>query len=88
MENKGIEILDIRDFQNEEAILKVKKERKEELLFVFNRKKITEKEILKAYKKASDEKMPYSILSLGEPAKKLSDLIEAIKELSELDKIE
>ncbi len=88
LENKGIEIIDIRDFQNEEAILKVKKERKEELLFVFNKKKITEKEILKAYKKASDEKMPYSILSLGEPAKKLSDLIEAIKELSELDKIE
>jgi hypothetical protein len=88
LEKKGIEILDIRDFQNEEAVLKVKKERKEELLFVFNKKKITEKEILKAYKKASEEKMPYSILSLGEPPKKLNDLIEAIKNLSEMDKIE
>ncbi|MDD5012219.1 MAG: FaeA/PapI family transcriptional regulator [Candidatus Nanoarchaeia archaeon] len=88
LEKKKIEILDIRDFQNEEAILKIKKEKKEELLFVFNRKRITEKEILKAHKKASEEGIPYSILSLGEPSKKLNDLIEAIKNLSDMGTIE
>ncbi len=85
---KGIEILDIRDFKNDEAILKVKKEKKEELFFVFNKKKITEKEILKSAKKAAEEKMFYSILSLGETPKKLEDLISALKNLSEIEKIE
>jgi len=88
LEKQGIEILDIRDFQNEEAVLKIKRDKNEELLFVFNQRKITEKEILKAYKKASQEKMRYSILSLGEPLKKLNDLIEAIKGLSDISKME
>jgi len=83
-----IEIIDIKDFQNNEAILKVKKKGVEELIFAFNQKKITEKEILKAHKKASQEKMKYSVLSLGEPSKKLNDLILAIRDLSILDKID
>ena len=88
LEKQNIEIIDIKDFKNNEAILKIKKQENEELLFVFNQKKITEKEITKSYKKASEEKMKYSILSLGEPSKKLSDLISAIKDLSEIRKIE
>lgn len=83
-----IEIMDIKDFKNDEAVLKVKKEDKEELIFAFNQKKITEKEILKAHKKASQERMKYSVLSLGEPSKKLNDLILALKDLSVLDKID
>ena len=88
LEKQNIEIIDIKDFKNNEAILKIKKQENEELLFVFNQKKITEKEITKSYKKASEEKMKYSILSLGEPSKKLYDLISAIKDLSEIGKIE
>ena len=88
LEKQDVEIIDIKDFKNNEAILKIKKQGNEELLFVFNQKKITEKEITKSYKKASEEKMKYSILSLGEPSKKLNDLISAIKDLSEIGKIE
>lgn len=88
LSKKDIEILDIKDFKNDEAILKVKKGKEEEFVFVFNKKKITEKEILKAHKKASESKMKYSILSLGETPKKLSELISAIKELSTIDRIE
>jgi hypothetical protein len=47
-----------------------------------------EKEILKAHKKASEEKMQYSILSLGEAPKKLTDLISAVRDLSKIEKIE
>lgn len=83
-----IEILDIKDFKNDEAVLKVRKEDVEELIFAFNQKKITEKEILKAYKKASQERMKYGVLSLGEPSKKLNDLISAVRDLSIIDKIE
>ena len=78
--------MDIKDFKNNQALLKVKKNNREELLFVFNKKRISEKEILNAHKTASEENMPYSILSLGETTKKLSDLILAIKTLSSIDK--
>ncbi|MCK9569182.1 FaeA/PapI family transcriptional regulator [Candidatus Pacearchaeota archaeon] len=83
-----IEIVDIINFKNDEAKIRVKKKDSEELLFAFNKKKITEKEILKANKEASEEKMRYSILSLGETTKKLNDFIDAIKNLSEIGKIE
>jgi hypothetical protein len=85
---KKIEIVDIKDFQNDEAILKVKKGNNEELLFVFNKKVISEKELLKANKRATEIKLSYSVLFLGEPSKKLSELISAIKNLSNLDKLE
>ncbi|MCL5018628.1 MAG: FaeA/PapI family transcriptional regulator [Candidatus Pacearchaeota archaeon] len=88
LEKKNIEILDIKDFRNNEAVLKIKKDRKEELLFVFNQKKITEKEILKSHKKALEENLKYSILFMAETPKKLSDLIEAVRNLSEIDRIE
>ena len=88
MEKKDIEILDIKDFKNDEATLKIKRGKEEELLFVFNKKKITDKEILKSHKKASENKMKYSVLSLAETPKKLNDMIEAIRNLSEIDKIE
>jgi hypothetical protein len=88
LEKKKIEILDIKDFKNDEAVLKVKNKGEEELLFVFNKKKITEKELLKAYKKASEKNMKYSVLSLGETPKKLDELISAMKSLSDIGKIE
>ena len=88
LSKKEIEIVDIKDFKNNQALLKVKKDNREELLFVFNKKRISEKEILDAHKIASEENIPYSILSLGETTKKLSDLISAIKNLSSIDKIE
>jgi len=88
LEKREIEILDIKDFKNNEAILKVKKDKKEELLFVFNSKKITEKEILKSYKKASEENLKYSIIFLAEAPKKLNELIEAVKNISEISKLE
>ena len=88
LDKKSIEIVDIKDFKNDKAVLKIKKTGNEELLFIFNKKKITEKEILGAYKKSIEEKMRYNILSMGETPKKLKDLISAIKNLSEIEKIE
>jgi hypothetical protein len=88
LSKKKIEILDIKDFKNDEAILKVKRGNNEELVFVFNKKIITEKELLKANKKAVENRLSYSVLFLGEPSKKLTDLISAIKNLSSIDKIE
>ncbi len=88
LEKRGIEIIDIRNFKNNEAILKVKKNGNEELLFVFNKKKITEKDILGAHKKATEDNLTYNVFSMGETPKKIKDFISAIKSLSEIDRIE
>jgi hypothetical protein len=87
LSEREIEIIDIVNFKNDEAKIKIKENNKEEFLFAFNRKKITEKEILKASKE-SGENQKYRILSFGEPLKKVSDFINAAKNLSKIEKID
>jgi hypothetical protein len=84
---KQIEILDIINFSKGEAILKIKKNDSEEILFAFNKKKISEKDILKAFKKSSEYRLSYSILSTGDSPKKISEMVSAIKNLSNIDNI-
>ena len=84
---KNIEILNIEGFDKNELYLKIRENKTEKLLVAYNKKKITEDDILKAYKKSSDEKLSYSIISFGEPSKKLSNIIEASKNLREIKKI-
>ena len=52
------------------------------------KKRISEADINKASKKASELNLPYIILSLGRPLKKLNSLINAIKNLSAIEKLE
>jgi hypothetical protein len=85
---KEIEIIDIKDFKNDEAIIKVNNKGQEEIIFFYNKKKITDKEILSSFKKIEGEKLNHSIYFFGEPSKKIQDLISAIKNLSNIDKID
>lgn len=85
---EGIEISDIVGFSKTTLYLKVKKNSEEYLLVAYNQKKITEKEIIDANKKASELNLKYSILSPGEPLKKLTNLIEAIQNINEIKKID
>jgi hypothetical protein len=85
---KGIEIIDIVGFNKSELTLKINDKGEEKLLIAYNKKRIDEKDLANAYKKASEYEIPYTILSLGEPSKKLLNLIEASKSLSAMDKIE
>ncbi len=86
--SKNIEILDIESFNNTELMLRVKEGKKESLLIAFNKKRIGEADILKAYKKASDAGMQYTIMSFGETPKKLTAFIDAIKGMSGLERVE
>ncbi|MEK6945956.1 MAG: hypothetical protein AABW63_04165 [Nanoarchaeota archaeon] len=86
--SKNIEIIDIESFNNTELMLRVKEGKKESLLIAFNKKRIGEADILKAYKKASDAGMQYTIMSFGETPKKLTAFIDAIKGMSGLEKVE
>lgn len=88
LSQKHIEIEDIEGFNKNELILRIKEHGKEKLLIAFNKKRINDTDIIKSSKKASEANLPYILLSLGEPLKKLANLIDAIKNLSSLDKLE
>ncbi|MFH1787297.1 MAG: hypothetical protein ABH811_00700 [archaeon] len=85
---KQIEIIDIENFNKDDLVLKVKVQEKEELLIAYNKKRVNEEDLIKANKIASDSNLSYIILSLGEPLKKLNNLIEAIKKLDKIEKLE
>lgn len=88
LSGKSIEIIDIEGFNKNDLTLKVGINGEERLLIAYNKKRIDEQDIIKAGKKASDSNLKYIILSLGEPLRKLSSLIEAVKDLSKIEKIE
>ena len=84
----SMEILDIHDFNKNELHLKVKKDGKEHLLVAYNKKRLTDADLVRANKKAKELGIGYAILSFGELQKKMSDIIDAAKNLSEIKKIE
>ncbi|MBU0959193.1 MAG: hypothetical protein KKB31_04590 [Nanoarchaeota archaeon] len=86
LSKKEIEILEFESFGKTDLTLKIK-DKEEKLLMAFNKKKIDEKDILKAHKKAQEKGLPYIILSLGEPSKSLYEFIGAIKNLSSIEKL-
>ena len=88
LSDKSIEIIDIIGFSKNDLTLKVGINNQERLLIAYNKKRVSEQDIIKANKKASELNLKYIILSLGEPLKKLNTLIEAIQNLSGIEKIE
>lgn len=85
---KQIEITDIEEVSKDSLTLKVKENEKEFLLIAYNKRRVGEQEINKAYKKASELGIPYRILCLGEPLKRLENLIKAVKNLQSIEKID
>lgn len=88
LSGKSVEILDIEGFSKTDLTLKIRINEKERLLVAYNKKRITEQDIINANKKASELNLKYIILSLGEPLKKTTNLIEAIQNLAGIEKIE
>jgi hypothetical protein len=87
LSKKSIEIIDIENFGKKDIILRVREQNKEKLLVAYNKNKLTENDILKASKKASESKLPYIVLGNSGPLKKLENLIEAMKNLSSIEGI-
>lgn len=88
LSQKSIDILDIESFNRKDLTLKINVKGKEEMLIGYNKKRLTETDIIKAHKKTQELNLKYQILSLGEPSKKLKEFIEAIKDLSDIGKVE
>lgn len=85
---QSIEILDIIGFNKNDLTLKVRIDDKENLLIAYNKKRITEEDIINAHKKALEYNLKYTLFSLGDQLKKTTTLINAIKDLSSIEKIE
>jgi len=87
LDNKGIKIVRNESSNNKEALILVSDNEKEYLLAAYNKKKITEKDILKAHKKAVVLNLPYAIISKGEIPKKIKENIDAYKNLNKVETI-
>ncbi|MEK6840412.1 MAG: hypothetical protein AABX79_00465 [Nanoarchaeota archaeon] len=83
----SIELVDMQNFEKGKITLKIKDNGEEKLLVAYNKNKITEDDIIRASKKASKEGIPYIILGLGDPSKKIGSLIDALKGLSSIKKM-
>lgn len=71
-----------------EIVLRVKNEDVQDVLIVaYDKKKIDNKDLLKAYKRSLLLKMPYFILSKGETPKKIKEAVDAHKSLLRIDKL-
>ena len=88
LQNNSMELIDIESFSKNTITLKINKDSKTQLLIAHNKKKLDEKDIINAYKKASELNLDYIVLGLGVPLKKISEFVEASKSLSFIDKIE
>jgi len=83
-----MEIIDIKNFNKNELHLTVKKSGKEHLLVAYNKKRVTDSDLVKANKKAKELGLGYAILSFGELQKKMNDLIDAARNLSDIKKMD
>jgi hypothetical protein len=88
LKSKNLEITDILNFAKNELTLIVKENEEEKFLIAYNKKKLTETDIVNTYKKAKERRMKYLIYAFGEPAKKTTSFIEAIKDLSGIETLE
>jgi len=88
LSKSSVEIKSVEDFKKEEIFLVVKVDGKEQLLAAYKKKKISDADIIRAAKRAAKLGMKYSVLSLGELPKKISELVEALKEIKEIGKME
>ena len=85
---ENIEIKGIEGFSKEGLVLKVQTNGEEKAFIAYNKKRIDEKDLINANQKAEELGLKYLILSLEEPSKKIKELIEAVKNLSGIEKIE
>jgi len=84
---KSIGISGIEGFSKTDLTLRIIDKGVEKLLIAYNKKRLTEADLLKAHKKALEYRLPYVILSLGDLPKKLENFIEAIRNLSGIGKL-
>lgn len=89
LESQNIELLEIIQFDKKQIFAKARiNVDKTCLLYFIDKKRPDEKDMLKAYKKAQEYKLPYYIFTQTQPPKKLKETIELYKALLGFGSIE
>lgn len=87
LSKSNVEILSVESIGKDEITLRVKEGQEEYLLISFGKKRVSEKEVIKASKKASELNLRYSIVSLGKLPKKTHDMINALRLVKKIDEV-
>ncbi len=90
LKEKNIELVSIEHYGKKELTAKIRfnlAPEKVHLLVAYDKKKINDRDLLKAYKKSLQYKLDYAVFFKGEIPKKLKDSIDAYKSLAATDKI-
>jgi hypothetical protein len=91
LKNKNIELLDIINFKDDQATLKIKEGGKEKIFVFINSKKLTEEEIIKLNKKINSLNLNYTnyeIYFFGELSKKIKEVYDSMRIIEKIGKIE
>ena len=88
LESNGSKIIAPIEVDKKKVVAETESGNGKAMLFAFNKKKITEDELMKCYKQAKDSNLPYHVIILSEPTKKLSDTIDAYKKLLRVEKLD
>lgn len=85
----SIEIINIEGFSKSELHLRARDNAKggEFLVSAFNKKRISDSDLISANRKAKELGLKYVILSVGEPQKRVNDFIDAARNLFDIKKI-
>ena len=87
LSQRQIEILSIEEIGINKIIFKVRNDG-EYIIIAYNKKKISEQDVVNSHKKSVELGLPYKILLLGEPLKRFDNLIKAARDLKGIEKIE
>lgn len=88
LSKKSLEIIDIIGFSRSSLLLIISNKKENQLLVAYDKKKITETDLLNAYKKSEEYGLPYTILCTGHIPKKIENLLQATKKLKNVIKLE
>jgi hypothetical protein len=85
--SKSIEIIREEQYDKKEVFLIIKRNNEEILLAAFNKRKLEDSDLLKAYKKSLLLHLNYQIWLKGEASKKTKEAIEAHKKLVSIERL-
>lgn len=88
LEKRNTKIISIQEVDKKKVIAKTEKNSKTSFLFAFNKKRISEEELIKCYRQAKEENLEYRLILTGELTKKMNETIEAYKKLLRVDNLQ
>ncbi|NPE26416.1 hypothetical protein HNV12_00230 [Methanococcoides sp. SA1] len=88
LEKQDTKIKAIEEVDKTKVIATIEHNSKTTILFAFNRKRITEAELLKCYKHAKKKNLGYRIITKDTPTKKMQETIDAYKSLTKIQKLD